>query len=938
MADVQEVLIDFKVDYSELTKAQEQLAKSGKIDSADLAKFGKAISSTATDTKGLITEFKKVATTATQMGKSVEAAFGAGIKDALDEAGVSVDEFSEALKKANAPVKSVKTELRELKEALAQAKANGKDTGEEFDKMRARAGQLADAVADAGAEIKNAGSDTRNIDNVVGSISALAGGFAAVQGAAALFGDEQEDLQKALLKVNGAMALASGIQQFYQATLKEGAITKLADSVATGAQTAAQTIYTLAVGSSTGAMKAFRIALLATGIGAIVALLVLAADAMGVFGDETDGATKSMEDQKTAADELVNSLTDVANAAAAARAAEAGGSDDIKRQIILAQARGKNSQQVFELEQKLRQQEIRELRILGQTYLQEYQTRKKLGTLSVADAEVLAAKIEEINKQGRDKNTEILAANITRQRELDEQALENAKKRQEANEKAAATARAAKLQELQDNLAFLERDLLAVKKNSAEELDLKKKIVRAKRDIELNAEKLSVAEIALIRAKAVDEQLKLQKEFNDKATAEQLQGQIDTNAALLAGISINNEERLRLQLENLETQATLEINAAEGNATKILLIEAKKLSDIRALRNAAIDQERADEIRRSSSGRIKDALSKIAADQKTALDIRLAAIRGIEREELTANQNLIDDNKRRLKEGLITQQAYNDKYTELAQQRADIEEQTSAKIRETVDQDKEIRIENLKAIAQTTVEVLSQVADFFAALGQLATEQDRQRIDAQKKQLQALVEAGAISDKQAKIRANEIEIAERKARQRQAQREKQAAVFNALLAIPTAFLNGLSQGGIYLAAIYAALAAAQAAIVISRPVPKFFRGKKDNYAGPGIVGDMGSELVERNGRMFLYTKPTETYLNAKDKVYTAAETRTILHNTNISTAPAREKQEKFDYNLFAKSIPKSSVNINIEKDFISEAVANGLSKSNYFNNRYQFKK
>ena len=938
MADVQEVLIDFKVDYSELTKAQEQLAKSGKIDSADLAKFGKAISSTATDTKGLITEFKKVATTATQMGKSFEAAFGAGIKDALDEAGVSVDEFSEALKKANAPVKSVKTELRELKEALAQAKANGKDTGEEFDKMRARAGQLADAVADAGAEIKNAGSDTRNIDNVVGSISALAGGFAAVQGAAALFGDEQEDLQKALLKVNGAMALASGIQQFYQATLKEGAITKLADSVATGAQTAAQTIYTLAVGSSTGAMKAFRVALLATGIGAIVALLVLAADAMGVFGDETDGATKSMEDQKTAADELVNSLTDVANAAAAARAAEAGGSDDIKRQIILAQARGKNSQQVFELEQKLRQQEIRELRILGQTYLQEYQTRKKLGTLSVADAEVLAAKIEEINKQGRDKNTEILAANITRQRELDEQALENAKKRQEANEKAAATARAAKLQELQDNLAFLELDLLAVKKNSAEELDLKKKIVRAKRDIELNAEKLSAAEIALIRAKAVDEQLKLQKEFNDKATAEQLQGQIDTNAALLAGISINNEERLRLQLENLETQATLEINAAEGNATKILLIEAKKLSDIRALKNAAIDQERADEIRRSSSGRIKDALSKIAADQKTALDIRLAAIRGIEREELTANQNLIDDNNRRLKEGLISQQSYNDKYSELAQQRADIEEQTSAKIRETVDQDKEKRIENLKAIAQTTVEVLSQVADFFAALGQLATEQDRQRIDAQKKQLQALVEAGAISDKQAKIRANEIEIAERKARQRQAQREKQAAVFNALLAIPTAFLNGLSQGGIYLAAIYAALAAAQAAIVISRPVPKFFRGKKDNYAGPGIVGDMGSELVERNGRMFLYTKPTETYLNAKDKVYTAAETRTILHNTNISTAPAREKQEKFDYNLFAKSIPKSSVNINIEKDFISEAVANGLSKSNYFNNRYQFKK
>lgn len=959
MADVQEVLIDFKVDYSELTKAQEQLAKSGKIDSADLAKFGKAISSTATDTKGLITEFKKVATTATQMGKSVEAAFGAGIKDALDEAGVSVDEFSEALKKANAPAKSVKAELLELKNALALAKANGKDTGEEFEKLKNRAGQLADAVADAGAEIKNAGSDTRNIDNVVGSISALAGGFAAVQGAAALFGDEQEDLQKALLKVNGAMALASGIQQFYQATLKEGAITKLADSVATGAQTAAQTIYTLAVGSSTGAMKAFRIALLATGIGAIVALLVMAADAMGVFGSNTEEATNATDDLteslKNLDDNLEKSLTalDRRGKIQLDLLKRRGATEEEinKKSIELLNDRSRVVENNAKAEVAAINNTLESVGLFGKGLVRNAEEAKKLAanlrTLSGAlpdgnaQKKAIDASLEAIDKVTQKfKEAENLTAEAVISGEEFKTAaiIEANKKRDEAREKADKKAKERRAQELQDNLAFLEIDLLAIKKNSAEELDLKKKIVRAKRDIELNGEKVTAAEVALIRAKAVDEQLKLQKEFNDKATAEQLQGQIDTNAALLAGIAINNEERLRLQMENLETQATLEINAAEGNATKILLIEAKKLSDIRALKNAAIDQERADEIRRSSSGRIKDALSKIAADQKTALDIRLAAIRGIEREELTANQNLIDDNNRRLKEGLISQQSYNDKYSELAQQRADIEEQTSAKIRETVDQDKEKRIENLKAIAQTTVEVLSQVADFFAALGQLATEQDRQRIDAQKKQLQALVEAGAISDKQAKIRANEIEIAERKARQRQAQREKQAAVFNALLAIPTAFLNGLSQGGIYLAAIYAALAAAQAAIVISRPVPKFFRGKKDNYEGRGIVGDMGSELVERNGRMFLYTKPTETYLNAKDKVYTAAETRTILHNTNISTAPAKEKQEKFDYHLFAKSIPKSSVNINIEKDFISEAVANGLSKSNYFNNRYQFKK
>jgi len=87
----EDVLIDFKVDYSELTNAQEQLAKTGKVDTTQFAALSKSLSTTAKDTKGLVAEFKKVATTATQMGKTVESAFGAGIQDALDEAGVSLE-------------------------------------------------------------------------------------------------------------------------------------------------------------------------------------------------------------------------------------------------------------------------------------------------------------------------------------------------------------------------------------------------------------------------------------------------------------------------------------------------------------------------------------------------------------------------------------------------------------------------------------------------------------------------------------------------------------------------------------------------------------------------------------------------------------------------------------------------------------------------------
>jgi hypothetical protein len=135
----------------------------------------------------------------------------------------------------------------------------------------------------------------------------------------------------------------------------------------------------------------------------------------------------------------------------------------------------------------------------------------------------------------------------------------------------------------------------------------------------------------------------------------------------------------------------------------------------------------------------------------------------------------------------------------------------------------------------------------------------------------------------------------------------------------------------------AALAAAQAAIIASQPVPKFFRGKKDKYAGPGTVADMGAELVERNGRMFLYTKPTQTYLGANDKVYTAAETRKILHSTNINTTIQQPKQERFDYNRLAASIPSSPVNINIDKDGITEWTSSQLARKNYMDRRYSSK-
>ena len=144
----------------------------------------------------------------------------------------------------------------------------GQEGTEAFRKMEVEAGKLKDQIGDTSQRIKNLASDTRNIDTFVAAVQGITAGFQIAQGAAALFGSENEDLQKALLKVQGAMALANGVQQVANLLNKDSILI-------TQGQTAAQTLYATAVGTSTGAMKAFRIALIATGIGAAVAAVGL---------------------------------------------------------------------------------------------------------------------------------------------------------------------------------------------------------------------------------------------------------------------------------------------------------------------------------------------------------------------------------------------------------------------------------------------------------------------------------------------------------------------------------------------------------------------------------------------------------------------------------------------------------------------------------------
>jgi len=108
-------------------------------------------------------------------------------------------------------IKSLKSELKDLRNQLGTLEQGS----EAFNKAATRAGQLQDKIRGVNDAIENADPE-KKFAPFARTISGLAGGFAAAQGAMALFGSESEDLQKTLVKVQGAMALSQGLNSLLE--------------------------------------------------------------------------------------------------------------------------------------------------------------------------------------------------------------------------------------------------------------------------------------------------------------------------------------------------------------------------------------------------------------------------------------------------------------------------------------------------------------------------------------------------------------------------------------------------------------------------------------------------------------------------------------------------------------------------------------------------
>jgi hypothetical protein len=839
--------------------------------------------------------------------------------------------------------RSMRTELMLMTEQLARMKQEGLEDSDVFKELSLRAGEMRDAFDDARAEVKKLASDTGGLDQLISVAEGLAGAYTAIEGASALLGVKNEELQQTFVKLQAAMAVLNGLRSIQNVLQKESAAYTLAENLQkklsvllTYAQNKAETGGILTRKLATAAQWALNKAMLANPAGLLLAALAaLVAIGYVLFKVFTSNA----EIQKTYASAIRSTQKAVVNL-----------NRELERNIKVMEATGSTQQDIIKEKIRAAEDEYKRQSVLIRMLIAEY---KNLTDEQKEQLKELQKSQEENNKRIADLNDDLYINSLKQQKQTQKLKLENMK------------------EGLNRELSLLkfEADQQIREAGNNAELAMQIKSNQLKREHE-------------IRKKYAHDYLKTEKETISKLNESRIGIMQDGFEKELADLRFQYQQRisdLEMQLkteEHLTQEQRSRIKETILNTQKELAKEEEKLiieSSITAnQKHIELINTRLDTVRKGSSDELElklksidlQRLIELAEAEKTGLDKqaiidkynKLAAdesynflIAQLDVESRTRILSLdrlrqieLRSLRDQLEQKLITSEEYAQKIEEVESKYNIKKAENALKLaQQELDKIKELGGDTLAAEEKLTAaqmalddtktanfirnrekekEAQQQLNERLTELGQElfntaqavsdATFSNRiQNIDSEAKKdedekAKELQRAGnnkaLIEQINAKYDAREKQrdAQRRKIEVEQAKFAKTAAIFQ--IAINTA--QAISKiwaevpkvdfgvSTIALTAVAAGIGLAQAAAIASQPLPKYWRGRESGPAEWAIVGEKGQEAIQYpSGETFLTPgKPTITFLPAKAKVIPNHELTELAEMTafqNLSAAP-----------------------------------------------------
>ena len=462
--------------------------------------------------------------------------------------------------KVSQSVGSIRKQLREAtQEAIKISQEFGELSAEALAAAQ-KVANLKDQIADTNERVAlfDPGAKFQVFTN---TLATAAGGVSALQGAMGLLGNESEDVQKALLKVQSALALSQGLSviadsakdfQRLGAVIQQTTVFTKANELANKATAVTMRVLGVSAETTSVSFKVLKGAIAATGIGLLVIAL---AEAVVYFQNFTSAA----EDAAKAQEELNKKISESAQSALKAQL------DTLDREqrilVARAKARGATEEEIFKIEQdgrRLRANAIRD-------FYNE-----------VKDADSAAA--EQAKNDLANTNADALVAQA------------NFQEQQRKAREAAAKEAKAKAEELAMEQAELEKKRL----DGIYQLELdaynKRKALRGKEQQDIVDSYQTLYERELEARKAVEEKKKQDEElfqrFDGSPLAKRLDAEIQARAENLEKERQISEANKTIAKAESEARIAA-IDATQQAITNLALIAGRETVAGKALAVAA---------------------------------------------------------------------------------------------------------------------------------------------------------------------------------------------------------------------------------------------------------------------------------------------------------------------------------------------------------------
>ena len=613
-----------------------------------------------------------------------------GIKVTTDTAQATQDvqKLDKAFEATDESVKSLRTQLKEATANVAIMADKFGATSKEAVTAAKRAAELKDRIGDAKA-LTDAFNPDAKFKAVAGALSGVAGGFSALQGAMALFGKQNKDVEAALLKVNAAMALSQGLNSLGDSIdsfknlgtqIRASTIFIEANSAATKIAASVQRAFGVATIETSTGFKVLKGAIVATGIGALVIALAAVINNFDAISDWIKKSPLGALAKGVGA--LVEGFTDFVGITSAAErnldklsAANKRANEDITNRIKVLKAQGGSEKEIYEESGKLIENQLSTLR-------ESLKTKGKL--------------TDEENKQFRDLKTEqlVLTADYNKKTaEATAKAGEEAKKkRDEVNKQVEEDTKTANkmLIDLQNAKALAEITSEEDKAKKQAEINYNANIAAIdalKVDTKVKDELKKLSEEKYQEeVNVIDDKVKKDRAEKDKKFEEELQKTL-------------SETRIATQKDEKEKEITA-LEEALVTETKAILANADYTEEQKKLLISALKEKNNAEL-----AEIDDKYTKQANDKEKE---RLDSIINNENLSFKARKQGIDDalelNKKLFKEGKIDGEAYNKTEKELGDARIELSKKEAA-----------ARAENLGKISSTLKNVAKAIGEHTVA-------------------------------------------------------------------------------------------------------------------------------------------------------------------------------------------------------------------------------